>query len=75
MNDINNISVRVARYAGTNQVDLIQNEEYGHESLIKATQQVLDKLNLENRTSHLMITYKQRIERRLWNPVALREAK
>ena len=73
MNDINNISVRVARYTGTNQVDLIQNEEYGHESLIKATQQVLDKLNLENRT-FTKITYKQRIERRLWNPVALREA-
>ena len=73
MNDINNISVRVARYAGTNQVDLIQNEEYGHESLIKATQQVLDKLNLENRT-FTKITYKQRIEHRLWNPVALREA-
>ena len=73
MNDINNISVRVARYAGTNQVDLIQNEEYGHESLIKATQQVLDKLNLENRT-FTKITYKQRIERRLWNPIALREA-
>ena len=73
MNDINNISVRVARYAGTNQVDLVQNEEYGHESLIKATQQVLDKLNLENRT-FTKITYKQRLERRLWNPVALREA-
>ena len=73
MNDINNISVRVARYAGTDQVDLVQNEEYGHESLIKATQQVLDKLNLENRT-FTKITYKQRIERRLWNPVALREA-
>ena len=73
MNDINNISVRVARYAGTNQIDLVQNEEYGHESLIKATQQVLDKLNLENRT-FTKITYKQRLERRLWNPVALREA-
>ena len=73
MNDINNISVRVARYAGTDQVDLVQNEEYGHESLIKATQQVLDKLNLENRT-FTKITYKQRIEQRLWNPVALREA-
>ena len=73
MNDINNISVRVARYAGVNQVDLIQNEEYGHESLIKATQQVLDRLNIENRT-FTKITHKQRIERRLWNAVALREA-
>ena len=73
MNDINNISVRVARYAGTNQVDLVQNEEYGHESIIKATQQVLDKLNIENRT-FAKITYKRRIERRLWDATALREA-
>ena len=73
MNDINNISVRVARYAGINQLDLVQNEEYGHESLIKATQQVLDKLNIENRT-FAKITHKERIERRLWNAVALREA-
>ena len=73
MNDINNISVRVARYAGINQLDLVQNEEYGHESLIKATQQVLDKLNIENRT-FAKITHKERIQRRLWNAVALREA-
>ena len=73
LNDINNISVRVARYAGLNQVNLVQNEEYGHESIIKATQQVLDKLNIENRT-FTKITYKRRIERRLWDATALREA-
>ena len=50
LNDVNGISVKVAKYSGTNQVDLIENEEYGYESLIKATKQVLDKLNLENRT-------------------------
>ena len=43
------------------------------EGQIKATQQVLDKLNIENRT-FAKITHKERIERRLWNAVALREA-
>ena len=42
-------------------------------SLIKATKSVLDKLELENKTFTL-ITSKERIEQRLWNPIALREA-
>ncbi len=73
LNDINNISVKVAKYSGVNQVDLIENEEYGYESLIKATKQVLDKLNLENKTI-TKITAKERQEKRLWNSIALREA-
>ena len=68
---MNGISVKVAKYSGTNQVDLIENEEYGYESLIKATKQVLDKLNLENRTL-TKITPKEREERKLWNSIALR---
>src|SRR5690606_12626567 len=50
MSDINNISVKVARYQGADRVDLVESNEYGYESLTKATNQVLDKLNLENRT-------------------------
>ncbi|MBA5791672.1 putative DNA binding domain-containing protein [Flavobacterium sp. xlx-214] len=73
MNDINNISVKVARYQGLNRVELEESNEYGYESLIKATHQVLDKLNLENRTL-TKITPKQRKEQRLWNAIALREA-
>lgn len=73
MNDINNISVKVARYEGLNRVELAENNEYGYESLIKATHQVLDKLNLENRTL-TKITPKERKEQRLWNAIALREA-
>src|SRR5690625_478485 len=73
MNDINNISVQVARYEGLNRVYLKERNEYGYESLIKAVNQVLDKLNLENRTL-AEITYKERKEQRLWNAVALREA-
>ena len=39
----------------------------------KSTKQVLDKINLENKTL-AKITPKEREEKRLWSPVALREA-
>ena len=71
--DENNVSIKVAKYSGKNRVDLIENNEYGYCSLIKATKNVLDKIELENRTAS-QITSKERIDRRLWSPVALREA-
>lgn len=73
MNDSNTISVKVARYRGIDRVDLMESNEYGFESLVKATQQVLDKLNLENKTL-TKITAKERQEKRLWNKIAIREA-
>lgn len=71
--DSNGVSIKVAKYAGKDKVDLIENEEYGYCSLIKATKSVLDRLNVENRTL-AKITSKERIEKRLVNPLALREA-
>lgn len=71
--DHNGVSVKVAKYAGKDKVDLIENEEYGYCSLIKATKSVLDRLNIENRTL-VKITNKERIEKRLIDPIALREA-
>ena len=71
--DENGVSIKVAKYRGMNRVDLIENNEYGYCSLIKATKSVLDKIELENRTA-TQITSKERIDRRLWNPVAIREA-
>ncbi|MFI3327241.1 MAG: putative DNA binding domain-containing protein, partial [Clostridia bacterium] len=71
--DDNGTSIKVAKYAGTTKVDLIENEEYGYCSLIKATKSVLDKFDIENRTS-AKITSKERIERKLVDRVALREA-
>lgn len=56
-----------------NPVELIENNEYGYCSLFKATKSVLDKIAVEN-TTFATITSKQRIERKLWNPIALREA-
>ena len=73
MADNNTTSVKVAKYSGSDRVDLIQSEEYGFGSLLRATKQVLDKIELENRT-FTKITSKERIERRQWNAVALREA-
>ena len=65
--------MKVARYQGLNRVNLVESNEYGYESIIKATYQVLDKLNVENRTL-TKITPTTRKEQRLWNDIALREA-
>jgi len=71
--DNNGNSIKVAKYKGTDRVDLIESNDYGYCSLIKTTKQVLDKLELENKTA-TKITSKERIDTRLWNPIALREA-
>jgi len=73
MADSNGTSIKVAKYKGLNKVNLIENNEYGYCSLIKSCKSVLDKLELENKTATL-ITSKERINQRLWNQVALREA-
>lgn len=71
--DENGTSIKVAKYSGVDRVNLVENNEYGHCSLVKATKSVLDKLDLENKTIS-QITSKERIDTRLWNAVALREA-
>ena len=71
--DENGMSVKVAKYADDNRVDLIESNEYGYCSLVKATKSVLDKLDTENFT-RTKITGKERIEQRQWSEIALREA-
>lgn len=71
--DRNNLSIKVAKYNGTGRSDLTESNEYGQESLIKATKQVLDKIDVVNITV-TKITSKERENTRLWQPVALREA-
>lgn len=71
--DKNNTSIKVAKYSGTTRTDLIESNEYGHECLVKATKQVIDKIAVENRTT-TKITAKERQQANLWNPIALREA-
>lgn len=71
--DENGTSIKVARYAGTNKVDLLENYEFGYCSLIKATQSVIDKMTVENKRS-AKITAKTRIEKTLVDSKALKEA-
>ena len=73
MSDINSVSIKVAKYKGKTRVNLVENNEYGYCSIIKATKQVLDKIDLENKTRS-RITSKERIDTRVWNAIAIREA-
>ncbi|GHV24064.1 transcriptional regulator [Clostridia bacterium] len=71
--DENGVSIKVAVYAGTDKVDLLETREYGNRCLITATQRILDRLDSENRT-FAKITAKNRIEKERVNTIALREA-
>ena len=71
--DKNGNSIKVAKYAGKDRVNLIESNEYGYCSLVKSAKLVLDKLDVENPTA-TRITSKERINKRLWDVVALREA-
>ena len=71
--DENGMSIKVAKYRGKDRVHLIESNEYGYCSLIKAAKNVLDKLDLENKTA-ATITAKERRDVRLWSPIAVREA-
>lgn len=48
--DNNNISIQFAKYKGNDVENLVENENYGFCSLIKATESILNKLNIENKT-------------------------
>ena len=71
--DRNGCSIKVGKYQGTDRVDLIENEEYGYCCLVKATYAVLEKLNIENKT-FTKITPTTRLEQKMLDPIALREA-
>ena len=71
--DENNVSIKVAKYSGTDRFDLIANNEYGFCSLLKATDLVLDKLNAENNVSSRK-TEKFRLDTPMWDKLAVREA-
>jgi len=71
--DENNVSVKIAAYAGKDKVDLIETREYGHRCLITATVRILDRLDSENRT-FAKITAKNRLEQERVNSIALKEA-
>lgn len=73
LSDENGVSIKVARYAGSDKCDLVENEEYGYCSIIKAAHRVLDRMRVENVTK-ARITETTRVEKSLVDGTALREA-
>lgn len=59
---------------GKNKIELIENEEYGYCSLIKATNLILDKLEIENKTFTKITGAAERLQKRMIDKTALREA-
>ena len=72
MSDNNNISIQFAKYTGNDVENLIENENYGFCSLIKATENILNKLNIENKT-FTKIETPTRKEIKMYNYDAIKE--
>lgn len=71
--DNNNISIRFGKYGGTTAVDLIENEDFGNCSLVKATKNILNKIKIENKI-FTKIEYPERKEIKMYDFAAVREA-
>ena len=71
--DQNSTTIKVAKFAGTNKTQLIENEDYGYCSIIKSCKKVLDKLDIENKT-FAKVGYPFREEKNFVDKDALREA-
>ena len=74
MADTNSIPITVARFRGTNKLDIVERNEYGCTCLIKAARQVLDKLEMVNTTTVRVTGEAQRREISVVEKPALREA-
>lgn len=70
--DENRVSIKVAKYAGTDVDELIENYEFGYCSLVKATHRVLEKFITENKIL-AKITYPERKEQPMYDYKAVRE--
>ena len=71
--DKNSVSIKFGKYASLNKCELIENKEYGYCSIVKATEAILEKLNIENK-NYTQITGGQRIDTPMIDARALREA-
>ena len=72
LSDNNNVSIQFAKYKGNDVENLVENENYGFCSLIKATENILNKLNIENKT-FTKIETPTRKEIKMYNYDALKE--
>ena len=74
MADHNGTSIKVARFRGTEKLDIVERNELGRCCLIKSALNVLERLNVANTTVVRVGGKAQRKEIRLIDPAALREA-
>jgi len=74
LSDNNGTSIKVARFKGTEKLDILERNEFGRYCLIKSAINVLEKLNVANTTVVRVGAAAQRTEMRLIDPSALREA-
>ncbi len=76
LSDKNDVSIKIAVYEGNIADDLVEIEEYGNCCLVKATYNILNKLDTLNRrfTTITPNTPSNGQEKRIINPIALREA-
>ncbi len=72
--DNNGTSIKVARFNGTEKLDIVERNEYGRCCLIKSANSVLEKLNVYNTTVVRVGGAVRRREMRLVDSAALREA-
>ena len=70
--DENRVSIKVAKYAGDDVDELMENYEFGYCSLVKATYRVLEKFRTENKI-YAKITYPERKEQPMYDYNAVRE--
>ena len=71
--DNNSISIRFGKYDGINSVNLIENEDFGTCCIIKATKNILNKIEIENKI-FTKIEYPERKEIKMYDFAAVREA-
>ena len=72
--DNNGTSIKVARYNGKEKLDAVERNEFGRCCLLKAANNVLERLNVANATVVRVGGATRRKEFRLIDPAALREA-
>ena len=70
--DENDVSFKVAKYAGTDRDELIANNEYGYCCILKAADAVVERLRIENIVSTRK-TYPYRQDIPLWDNDSIRE--
>lgn len=71
--DNNSVPIRFGKYAGTNAANMIENENFGNCSIIKATKNILNKIEIENKI-FTKIEYPERKEIKMYDFAAVREA-